>query len=224
MPGAWPHPKPRVGVKNHASVVTTGQPKHRHSLRNGVNRLLRARPGETGFCVTVDCASRRVGPEGLTSSEAQAWHLPLGRRAHTPLPSARVSFVWQHARVHRIPRSTSGDDWPNAPLHLRRDGWINAPIFRKTEAEYFSREGFTNATCFGLAKIDLPDGPSVACAKPDDCRYSIEGFCVSSFSLPPSWPASACWISLWRPSPLLPFPWQPVRRQPWPPPAPRRSA
>jgi hypothetical protein len=26
---------------------------HRHSLRDGVNKLLRARPGETGFCVTV---------------------------------------------------------------------------------------------------------------------------------------------------------------------------
>ena len=30
---------------------------NRHSLRNGVNWLLRARPGETGFCVTVACAS-----------------------------------------------------------------------------------------------------------------------------------------------------------------------
>src|SRR5262249_42056035 len=26
---------------------------NRHSLRNGVNDLWRARPGETGFCVTV---------------------------------------------------------------------------------------------------------------------------------------------------------------------------
>jgi hypothetical protein len=26
---------------------------NRHSLRDGVNKLLRARPGETGFCVTV---------------------------------------------------------------------------------------------------------------------------------------------------------------------------
>jgi hypothetical protein len=28
---------------------------NRHSLRDGVNKLLRARPGETGFCVTVTC-------------------------------------------------------------------------------------------------------------------------------------------------------------------------
>src|ERR1700751_852903 len=81
------------------------KPKHRHSLRNGVNGLSRARSGETDFCVTVTCVI-----------EAQAWHLPLGRLAHTPLPSACASFVWRHARVHRIPRSTSGDDWPNAPL------------------------------------------------------------------------------------------------------------
>jgi hypothetical protein len=33
------------------------KPKHRHSLRDGVNGLCRARPGETGFCVTVACAS-----------------------------------------------------------------------------------------------------------------------------------------------------------------------
>ena len=29
------------------------KPEHRHSLRNGVNKLLRARPGETGLVVTV---------------------------------------------------------------------------------------------------------------------------------------------------------------------------
>jgi hypothetical protein len=32
------------------------KPKHRHSLRDGFNKLYRARPGETGFCVTVTCA------------------------------------------------------------------------------------------------------------------------------------------------------------------------
>jgi hypothetical protein len=32
-------------------LATTGWPKHRHSLRDGVNGLLRAHPGETGlFC------------------------------------------------------------------------------------------------------------------------------------------------------------------------------
>jgi len=33
------------------------KPKHRHSLRDGFNGVYRARPGETGFCVTVTCAS-----------------------------------------------------------------------------------------------------------------------------------------------------------------------
>ena len=37
------------------------QPKHRHSLRDGVNGLYRARPGETGFCVTVAC--RIIDPQ-----------------------------------------------------------------------------------------------------------------------------------------------------------------
>jgi hypothetical protein len=40
-------------------------------LRDGFNKLLRARPAETGFCVTVACASRCAEPEGPTSSEAQ---------------------------------------------------------------------------------------------------------------------------------------------------------
>jgi hypothetical protein len=29
------------------------KPNNRHSLRDGFNGLYRARPGETGFCVTV---------------------------------------------------------------------------------------------------------------------------------------------------------------------------
>jgi hypothetical protein len=40
-------------LKKHMSVVTTGEAEHRHSLRNGFDGLWRARPGETGFCVTV---------------------------------------------------------------------------------------------------------------------------------------------------------------------------
>ena len=93
------------------SVVTTGQPKHRHSLRDGVNRLLRARPGETGFCVTVPPGSRRVGykadvamTRGLTSAS--------GGQDHTLLPSAGGTARLALPPASIATRFTFRDDWP----------------------------------------------------------------------------------------------------------------
>jgi hypothetical protein len=54
MPGALPAP-----IASHANEKSIRvsplqvRPHHRHSLRDGVNRLLRALPGETGLVVTV---------------------------------------------------------------------------------------------------------------------------------------------------------------------------
>jgi len=37
MPGAWPHPQPRMRMKKHTSVVTAGTPEAIwHSLHDGV--------------------------------------------------------------------------------------------------------------------------------------------------------------------------------------------
>jgi len=64
MPGALLAPIAlRATSRTHASKSPQVEPRHRHSLRNGVNGLSRARPGETGFCVTVACRSskRKLG-------------------------------------------------------------------------------------------------------------------------------------------------------------------
>src|ERR1700756_5213119 len=72
------------------------KPKHRHSLRDGVNGLYRARPGETGFCVTVACrsssanlapATRAPGPHALA---VRACTVRLKAHARPSLPASRV--------------------------------------------------------------------------------------------------------------------------------------
>jgi hypothetical protein len=93
--------------KEHMSVFTTGLAVARHSLRNGVNGLYRARPGETGFCVTVTCEI--IGPATLAPATR------LGRQAHTPLPSAETQSSDDVPRPSH-PVSTFGDDWPKRPL------------------------------------------------------------------------------------------------------------
>jgi hypothetical protein len=45
-----------------------------------------------------------------------------------------------------------------SPLLPRRDGRIIRTIFRKTEAEYFKLEGWTNAEFIRICENDLPDG------------------------------------------------------------------
>jgi hypothetical protein len=65
--------------RKHMSVVTTGQPKHRHSLRDGVSGLFACSPRR-------DRALLSPSPRGLSTRET--WHLPLGHQAYTPSPSA----------------------------------------------------------------------------------------------------------------------------------------
>src|SRR5580704_6087823 len=85
-----------MGVKNHASVATTGQPKHRHSLRNGFNGLSACSPRR-------DRALLSPSPRGLLTHET--WHLPLGHQAHTPLPSASTPSSRASPRPpHSAPR------------------------------------------------------------------------------------------------------------------------
>jgi hypothetical protein len=50
MPGAWPHPQPRVQMKKAHELVTTGQPKQSGIPRAiGFNGFLRALPGDRAF-------------------------------------------------------------------------------------------------------------------------------------------------------------------------------
>jgi hypothetical protein len=129
---------PVCKCRKHTSVVTADEAETSTFPARWPYSLLRAHLGETGPCCLRRHAALGVSsPKGRHRDHHEAWHLPLGRRACTPLPYARMSLVWRHARVHRIPRSTSGDDWPNAPLQSRRDIARIITIFRKTEERIF---------------------------------------------------------------------------------------
>src|SRR5215468_7668379 len=83
-------------VRTHTSVFTTGQPQHRHSLRDGVNAYVRALPGVHDLLVTV---AFRSSPEGLAPAQ--------GRQDHTISPSAFMPLVARHklGPSHPAPRS-----------------------------------------------------------------------------------------------------------------------
>jgi len=94
MPGAQPHPQPRMqNGKKHTSVVTTGRRNITAFPAQWLERLLRALPGEAGFFATV--AARIVFTQ-LDSSVAETGPHGLTVRAR----AARLATQ----RVHRIPR------------------------------------------------------------------------------------------------------------------------
>ena len=98
-------PQPRVQIKKHTRVVTTGHTGFtRHSLRNGFNGFLRALPGDRALFATVAC---RDASANLTPAS--------GRQDHTTSPSASAPFVKGAARVHRIPSRVRDDREP--PLY-----------------------------------------------------------------------------------------------------------
>ncbi|SRR5579871_654937 len=99
--------------------------------------LLRALPGVHDLLVTV---ARRSLPASLTPAQ--------GRQDHTASPSARAPIIRAKIctrcfRVHRVPRSTFGDDWPNAPLQSRRDTPNIPLICTSVKAKYFSANDLT---------------------------------------------------------------------------------
>src|SRR5215467_4881663 len=72
---------------------------NRHSLRNGVNGLYRARPGETDFCVTVISGSS-------SADLAPAIGAP---GPHALAVRSRIARPTMHSRPSH-PRPTSRDD------------------------------------------------------------------------------------------------------------------
>jgi hypothetical protein len=146
---------PMYKCKKYMGVVTTGEAKHRHSLRNGVNGLSRAHPGETGPCCLRRRAIPRVsGPKGRHRDHRTTWHLPLGRRACTPWPSARAVARLATPRTSIASRPTIVTT--RSPLLPRRDAQNMHMILRKTEVIYFPPEDWTSAIFFGLTKMICP--------------------------------------------------------------------
>jgi len=103
------------GRKTH-ELVTTGKPKSSDIPCAMVLTLLRALPGVHDLLVTVAREISASGPRGPTSRSRKLNASPGASEPHDFVVRS-VPLVARHTRVHRIPRSTSGDDWPNAPLH-----------------------------------------------------------------------------------------------------------
>jgi hypothetical protein len=102
------------------------KPKHRHSLRDGFNKLLRARPGETGFCVTVVCeTSRRLSTCHLGARPARL-RRPL---AHCTSDNALTSIA---------SRLACRDD-RDTPLLSRQDARTMPVIWGGSQVIYVNR-------------------------------------------------------------------------------------
>jgi hypothetical protein len=87
------------GCKKHTSKFTTGQPLHRHSLRNGFNGLSARSPRRPGLLAAVVCeiVSRRLDP----SVGGSGPHALAVRQLHRSSGNT--------ARVHRIPPRVRDD-------------------------------------------------------------------------------------------------------------------
>ena len=98
MPGAQPHPQPRVQMKKAHEQVTTGSPKHSGiPCANGFNGFLRGLPGEPGLLPP--------SPAAITTGLIPA----SGYQDATTSPSATGAFVLCATRVHRIPPNVRDD-------------------------------------------------------------------------------------------------------------------
>jgi hypothetical protein len=129
MPGAAASTRSPVCSEESTLVVTAGQPRHRHSLRDGVNAYSRALPGVRDLIVTVACASRRVGPEGPTSPICR-----LSTSPGVPGPHAfavRASAARHTARSRPSPPAPNTRDDREAPLSRARDARRGSYLYEK---------------------------------------------------------------------------------------------
>jgi hypothetical protein len=91
-----PHPQPRMRMKKHTSVVTTGTPKQSGIPCTMVLTVSFVVSPETGLC----CLRRRHKSIFADLTPAS------GHQDATTSPSASMHLVFAHRRVHRIPHPT----------------------------------------------------------------------------------------------------------------------
>jgi len=123
--------------RKHTSKSTTGTPKQSDLPCAMVYDFLRALPGVHDLLVTV---ARETHPANLTPAQ--------GCQDHTPSPSAghiTRRSMWPASIASRLTFVTT-----RTPLSSRRDNLTIIITFRKTEAKYLFRRGWT-----GLCKIHL---------------------------------------------------------------------
>src|SRR5579863_3030728 len=113
------HPQPRMQVKKHTSVVTTGSPDSPGvPCAIGFNGFLRALPGERAFLppLPVQCVS-------IVASLASASRC----QDHTTSPSAMTPLVRQHHPRPSHPAPNVRDD-RETPLLIRRGTREEEPL------------------------------------------------------------------------------------------------
>src|SRR5689334_18429031 len=102
--GCWPQPMARRQQKKPAAGTTgPAGSSVRHSLRDGFNGSLRTLPGDGAFL-----------PPSVGGSSSANLSASVGAPGPHDFAVRVVTLVARHHRVHRIPRSTFRDDWPNA--------------------------------------------------------------------------------------------------------------
>jgi hypothetical protein len=95
MPGAQPHPQPRVqNEKSTQASHHRSAEAFRHSPRDGFNGFLRGLPGEPGFVVSVACGNRHrldtsVGVSGRHDFAVRDRRIRLVRHPRPPHPAQR---------------------------------------------------------------------------------------------------------------------------------------
>ncbi len=94
-------------------------------------RLISRSPRGPGFLAPVVHVMRSIIADLTPAS---------GRRDHATSPYANVTFVFQHARVHRIPASRFVTI-REAPLLARRDRASHTPSRGSEKAKYFFERG-----------------------------------------------------------------------------------
>src|SRR5262249_40469239 len=134
----WLAPAALCAMRKAHKLVTTGQPFHRHSLRDGFPAYLRALPGVHDLLVTVACGivTRKLSTSpGVPGPHDFAVRSSRARRTRCQRPPH--------------PASTFRDD-RDTPLASRRDGRTMTLIWGSDKEKYFcERAGhrFAKFTC-----------------------------------------------------------------------------
>src|SRR6516165_10727761 len=128
-------------MKKHTSKYTTGTPQQAGTPCAMVLRFPSCSPRRPGFFATVIGAMQSI-VANLTPA--------LACQDHTTSPSALISLVWRHQRVHRIPHPNVRDD-AYAPLSGNGTGRACRDDLPDGHSEIFLRKGLDHPN-----QIELP--------------------------------------------------------------------
>jgi hypothetical protein len=134
-------------MKKHTSVVATGSPEPRPSLRNGFNGFLRARPGDRALLSPSPMQCESTVTSLISAS---------GYQAHTTSPSAPAPFVNAPPKRPSHPAPNVRDDRDTPLFSGAERGEVIETICPTTKAKYFrARDWTVDSGLIGFAKLDF---------------------------------------------------------------------